>query len=222
MNILQRIIGEAVALGWVDWVVTVTALVYIVLSARQNAWGWAWGIVSCALWAYASYIFYNLQLDALLQVFYVIMGFVGWYKWKKGRMEKGDRMIGEWGNGGIGDRGIMKQAVLPITRLSFKQNLWILASGSVAALLFGYFFDVHTKAAATYLDAFVTVFSIITTFLLVQKKLDNWAYWVVIDAASVYLFASRGAYLFAFVMIVYTVIAGNAFWQWRREYSSRQ
>ena len=215
LAIFTELIKEALALGWLDWVVTITALVYVVLAARQKIWAWAWGIVSCALWAYASFFFYHLWLDALLQIFYVVMGFVGIYKWMG---KRGDREMGEWGNGrieGLGNEGIEE---LRVTRLTAKQNAWIILGGSILALLFGYFFDVYTPAAATYLDAFVTVFSIITTFLLVQKKLDNWAYWVIIDGASIYLFASRGAYLFAGIMIIYTLIAAQAFWQWRKDY----
>lgn len=220
IHIITDIFQQVLGLSWVDWVVTVTALVYVVLAARQNAWAWAWGIVSCGLWAYASYFFYNLQLDALLQIFYVVMGFIGLYKWKFGRRIKDQ----ETGRGGDLEHGkhwnneTVEQATLPITRLSFKQHFFIISIGLVTTFLFGYFFDIYTLAAATYLDAFVTMFSVITTFILVQKKLDNWAYWVVIDATSVYLFASRGAYLFTFIMIVYTIIAANAFLQWRKEY----
>lgn len=218
----ERIITEAAALSWVDWVVTITALVYVVLAARQNIWAWAWGIVSCALWAYASFFFYHLWLDALLQLFYVAMGFLGWYQWRNGRIEKEASIIREAGKEGIlddwqTDSAIKRKKALSITQLTWRENLLIVVGGSLAALSFGYFFDVYTPAAATYLDAFVTVFSVITTFMLVQKKLDNWAYWVVIDAASIYLFASRGAYLFAFIMIIYTLIAANAFLQWRKK-----
>lgn len=217
LAIFTELIKEALALGWVDWIVTLTALVYVVLAARQRVWAWAWGIVSCALWAYASFFFYHLWLDALLQIFYVVMGFVGIYKWMGKREKWGNGGIGEWEDKGMEERGNEEPGELPVTRLTAKQNAWILLGGSVAALLFGHFFDVYTPAAATYLDAFVTVFSIITTFLLVQKKLDNWAYWVAIDGASIYLFASRGAYLFAGIMIVYTLIAAQAFWQWQKD-----
>lgn len=210
LNIFTEIFQEALAWSWVDWVVTVTALVYVVLAARENVWGWVWGIVSCGLWGYASFFFYHLWLDALLQLFYVVMGVVGIYNWsQRGRKTEG---LPDQKQGGASD--------LPITRLSSKENLVILVGGSVVALLFGYFFDVYTPAAATYLDAFVTVFSIVTTFMLVQKKLDNWAYWVAIDGVSVYLFFSRGAYLFAFIMIIYTLIAANAFIQWLKTYTA--
>jgi nicotinamide mononucleotide transporter len=210
LSIFSSLLQEALALHRIDWVVTVTALVYVVLAARQNVWCWVWGIISCSLWAYASFTFYHLWLDALLQIFYVVMGFVGLYNWRRSDLEHKGRSDSE-------TEGRGEAAKLLITKLTLQQNLFILIGGSILSLLFGYFFDIYTPAAATYLDAFVTVFSIITTFILVQKKLDNWAYWVIIDGVSVYLFASRGAYLFAFIMIIYILIAANAFLQWKRE-----
>lgn len=217
LSIFSNLLQEALALSWVDWVVTVTALVYVVLAARQNVWCWVWGIISCSLWAYASFTFYHLWLDSLLQFFYVVMGFVGLYNWRRSDLED----VENKGRSDSETEGRREEAKLLITKLTLKQNLFIIISGSILSLLFGYFFDIYTPAAATYLDAFVTIFSIITTFILIQKKLDNWAYWVIIDGVSVYLFASRGAYLFSFIMIIYTLIAANAFLQWRKEVKGR-
>ena len=171
---LQTILTEAAALSWVDWVVAGTALLYVVLAAQEKVWCWFWGIISCSLWAYASFAFYNLYLDALLQLFYVAMAVVGLYQWKYG---------GQAGEG------------LPISRLSARQHLFILAGGSAAALLFGYFFDEYTPAASTYWDAFTTVFSVIATLILVRKVLDNWAYWIITDLIYIWSkFTSRGTY----------------------------
>ncbi|MCB0579702.1 MAG: nicotinamide mononucleotide transporter [Phaeodactylibacter sp.] len=199
-RLLQTLLTEAAALSWVDWVVTVTALIYVVLAARENVWCWFWGIISCSLWAYASFAFYDLYLDALLQLFYVAMAVVGLYQWKYG---------GQAGEG------------VPISRLSARQHLYILVGGTAAALLFGYFFDEYTPAAATYWDAFTTVFSVIATLILVRKILDNWAYWIVVDLVYVGLYFSRGAYLFALVMVVYVVIASFALVGWRRQYRAQ-
>ena len=87
-----------------------------------------------------------------------------------------------------------------------------------AALLFGYFFDEYTPAAATYWDAFTTVFSVIATLILVRKVLDNWAYWIVTDLIYIGLYFSRGAYLFALVMVVYVFIFAFALVSWARQY----
>jgi nicotinamide mononucleotide transporter len=199
MEIARQIIQQALALGWVDWVVAVTALIYVALAARENVWCWFWGIISCALWAYASFFYYDLWLDALLQLFYVGMGFLGIYRWK------------------YGDQ---KQADLPVSRMTWEQHLLIAVGGFIIALAFGYLFDEYTPAAATYLDAVTTVFAVITTFLLVQKKLENWLYWIAIDAAYVYLYSSRGALLFALLMAIYVVIAVFGYYSWRKGGSS--
>ena len=196
-NFFDTVIQQAIGLSIIDWIATITALIYVVLAARSNIWCWFWGIISCSLWAYASFVFYQLYLDAILQVFYVAMAIIGFYQWKYGGENK---------------------AKLAVTRLEIKQHLYILAFGAILAIGFGYFFDEYTPAAATYLDAFTTIFAMITTILLVRRVLENWIYWVVIDAIYVYLYASRGAFLFALLMILYTVIAANAFYKWRKEY----
>ena len=197
MDYLTHIFQEIQQLSWVDWAATITALLYVILAARQNNWCWFWGIVSCSLWAYASFAFYQLYLDALLQVFYVVMSIIGWYQWKRGGKGQTER---------------------PISRLTLKQHLIYIGIGISLSIVFGYFFGAYTSAAATYWDAFTTTFSILATIILVQKYLDNWAYWVVIDLAYAGLYASREAYLFTFLMLIYTAIALVAFLNWRKTY----
>ncbi len=197
-SILQTIFQEAAQVSGLEWLATVTALIYVMLAARESVWCWCFGIISCAAWAYITLISYDLYLDAILNVFYVIMGFVGIYQWKFGAKNK---------------------EALPITKMMPKQHLQILIGGSLIALLFGYFFDAYSPAAATYLDAFTTIFAIITTFLVIQKKLENWLYWIVIDAAYIYLYASRGAYLFMLVYAIYMLIAIGGYFKWRKNHA---
>ena len=197
---IARIIAEANALSWVDWGATLTALLYVILAAKDNVWCWFWGIISCSLWAYASFAFYQLYLDAALQVFYVFMAFVGLYNWRYG------------GEG---------RTEAPIERLSPNEHLPYLAAGTLLAIAFGYFFDQYTPAASTYWDAFTTVFSVFATLLLVQRYLDNWVYWIVIDIIYVGLYYSREAYLFSLLMVVYTLIAGIAWVHWRKSFKKQ-
>jgi nicotinamide mononucleotide transporter len=197
MEIFRAILEEAAALSWVDWVVSATAILYVVMAARGLAWGWAWGMLSCSLWAYASYTFYDLYLDALLQIFYVVVAGIGLYQWKY---------------------GAPGQAPLPISRLPWRSHLYIILIGTVLSLVFGYFFSAYTPAAATYWDAFTTVFSVAATLLLVRKVLENWAYWVVIDLLYAGLYASRGAWLFALLMAIYVLIAAAAYRTWQGRY----
>ncbi|WP_367388058.1 nicotinamide riboside transporter PnuC [Lewinella sp. LCG006] len=192
---LTQLVQEIAALGWLDWIVTITALIYVVLSAKNNPWCWPFGIVSCTLWAYASYG-YGLYSDVLLQIFYVVMGFWGWYNWQKGSAQGG---------------------AMPISRMTPTAHLLYISVGIVAGGLLGYLFS-NTNAAATYWDAFTTTFSVLATVMLVRRQLENWAYWIVIDLAYAGLYYSRGAVLFALLMMVYTIIAVYAFDTWKEQY----
>lgn len=194
---LQDLLRQLLDLSWIDWSATLLALVYVILAARQRAIAWIFGIVSCSLWAYASFFFYQLYLDALLQLFYVGMGFWGWFSWRKNMTSGGN---------------------LSIATLPWQQHLWIITAGTLIGLLFGYFFAAWTPAAATYPDALTTIFALFATLMQVRKILENWLYWIVIDAAYAWLYGSRGAWLFMLLMVVYVAIATIAWWQWQKTY----
>lgn len=197
-DIVSSLISEVFSLSWVDWVATGAAILYIWLAAKNNPWCWIWGMLSCSCWAYASFAFYQLWLDALLQVFYVMMAIWGWYQWKLGGAGNTPRAIG---------------------RLPLRWHVLLLVVGGLLSLAFGYYFAAYTSAAATYWDALTTVFSVIATFLLVQRILENWLYWIVTDALYVWLYASREAWLFSLLMVIYTLMAVWAYFNWRRELS---
>jgi nicotinamide mononucleotide transporter len=179
-----------------DWTVTATALVYVLLAARNNPWCWVWGAISCSLWAYASFYIYQLYSDAVLQVFYVIMAGVGIYQWRRGG-EQGEQ--------------------LPIRQTPARMHGFVIGGSLVAGILLGTFFNQFGQAAATYYDALTTTFSIAATLLLVARFRENWLYWIVIDLAYANLYYSRGAVLFALLMGVYTAIAYFGYRNWRRE-----
>ncbi len=196
-SVWNSIIEAILALQWTEAGAVVFGLIYVILAARKNYWCWYFGIVSCALWAYATFAYYQLYFDAILNIFYVIMGFWGLYQWKFGN-----------------DHQIEK----PISSLGWNQNLKYIILGVLIALPFGYFFAAYTQAASTYLDSVTTVFAIVATFLTVYKILENWLYWIVVDILYVYLYITREAWLFALIFIIYIIIAIDGYISWRREY----
>lgn len=180
-----------------EWMAVAGAILYLLLAARGNPWCWFWGIISCAFWAYAAFALYDLYIDGALQLFYVAISFVGIYEWKFGGREHKE---------------------LPISRLGLRQHLWIWIGGLALSWALGAFFDEYTAAAATYLDAFTTVFSVIITFMVIRKKLENWLYWLLIDAVYVYLYWSRGGYLISLLFVAYLVIAVFGYFSWKKAY----
>lgn len=193
------LLEQILAAGPLDWLALITSLAYVILAARSNNWCWCFAAISTTVWAYQSYFEYNLVSDALLQVFYFIMAGVGLWRWQS---------------------NTTTEDVAPVQRMTALEHRLTLGGGLAAGLALGYFFSNTMSAAATYPDAITTVFSIITTFLLIGRRLENWLYWVVIDIAYVWIYFSTGAALFGLMMVVNVIIAVYGFVNWRKELAS--
>ncbi|MEM6768960.1 MAG: nicotinamide riboside transporter PnuC [Bacteroidota bacterium] len=197
---ISELYAQIIAAEFLDWLALLTSLAYVILAARSNNWCWLFAAVSTAVWAYQSYFAYNLVSDALLQVFYFVMAGVGLWRWRRHAVE---------------------QAVSPVRKMTAAEHGITLGGGLCGGLLLGFFFSNTLKAAATYPDAITTVFSIITTFLLVGRRLENWLYWIVIDLAYVWIYHNTGAVLFALMMVINIGIAAYGFVSWQKEWSGQ-
>lgn len=198
MSVLETLLQQFYSQTSLDWIITFTALVYVYLAAKEKVSCWYWGIVSCSLWAWADFFRYNLWVDGILQLFYVGMGVYGLYSWKYGGAGKDP---------------------LPISRMTLRENAWVLLAGAVGTLVFGWVFDRWTPTSYPYPDSFITAFSVLATFMTVRKKLESWLYWIVVDFLAIFLFYFRDAVLVAAVMLIYTVVAVVGFVTWNRKFA---
>ena len=86
------------------------------------------------------------------------------------------------------------------------------------SLITGYGLEKNTSAALPYLDSFTTWGAVVTTYMVAQKVLENWAYWLVIDTIAIYLYVDRELYLLALQMVIYIVMITMGWLMWTREY----
>jgi nicotinamide mononucleotide transporter len=188
------------SLGIVQILAFLSALIYIFLAAKNSILCWIFGIISSGLWAYEAWFKYSLFYDSMLNLFYVIMGGVGWYMWLKKRESANNSQL---------------------VRFSFSVHLNVLISGAIVSLLAGYVANSFASVDLPYIDAPTTVFSIIATFLLIKKDIGNWIYWIVVDAIYIGIYLYKGAYLFAFLFLIYTIMAISGWFNWRKIYQEQ-
>ncbi len=201
-----EILSAINAMTWVEVVAVLSSGIYVVLAAKESVWCWIFGIIGAAMLAYAAYAYFDLYVDALLQIYYVGISIYGWYQWTRFSDNESNNQNAK---------------ALSITQLSFNQNIQIIIGGLILSFLVGFLFDKFTPAASTYLDAFTTVFSIITTALVTRKILDNWIYWIVIDTVYIYLYASREGYLFALLNVVFVIVSIFGYLEWKRKVNNQ-
>ena len=80
----------------------------------------------------------------------------------------------------------------------------------------------NLPSAYPYADSFILVMSVITTFFMIQKKVECWIIWIVVDVVATCLYFIKGAIFFAVEYFIFTIIAVFALWNWINEYKREQ
>jgi len=143
------------------------------------------------------WIFFQAKLysDLLLQGFFAATLVYGWVQWTRGVVPDGTVSV-----------------VLPRRR----ELLMGIAAGAAGIVLLGYPMSHYTDAAAPWLDATLTSFSLVANFWLARRYIENWPLWIALDVVYVGLYAYKGLYptsgLYAFLL----VLCCYAYAEWRR------
>ena len=61
----------------------VTGVIYVFLEIKQSMWLWPVGIITSAVYIWV-FLTGKIYADMSLQVYYLIISFIGWYWWVKG------------------------------------------------------------------------------------------------------------------------------------------
>ena len=176
---------------WLEAVSTFFAASYVVLAIRQNALCWPSGIIAVTL-MFIVLLESKLYPSALLQIYFFGMSVYGWYEWKRGGKEHHGVHVHWW----------------PVT--------WHLIAVAViltAAVISGWFWSA-TEAANPYLDSLVMLSSIVATFMVARKIIENWIYWIITDIVYVYLYLSNDLYFYAGLSVFYMIMASIGLRAW--------
>jgi len=182
-------------------IAVVLALIYLVLAIREISLCWFAAFASSVLSIFV-FVAAQLYMQSALQVFYAAMAIYGWLQWT---------------------RGVGAHAGSPaqIHMWPMRRHLLALCCISLASAAFAWALS-YTSQAMPAVDSFVTIASILTTWMVANKLLENWVYWFVIDSISVYLYLSQGLLLYAGLFVLYVVLVVIGFRQWRAEYLRSQ
>ena len=78
-----------------------------------------------------------------------------------------------------------------------------------------------TDAASPLVDAATTLSALLATWMVANKLLENWLYWIAIDIASVGLYLSRDLTLTAALFAAYVILAGWGYVTWRKQWTTQ-
>ena len=181
---------------WLDILTTVLGLIYIWLEYRASIALWFVGIIMPALdvWLYWSHGLYG---DAGMAVYYTLAAVYGFYVWKFKKTRK------------------LKQS-LPIIHLPRRQYLpatlfFLFAWGATYYILVNW-----TNSTVPLLDSFTNALSFVGMWALARKYLEQWFFWIVVDAVCCFLYIQKGIPFKAGLYGLYVVIAIAGYYKWKQ------
>jgi nicotinamide mononucleotide transporter len=183
------LLGSAVT--WLEAIAFVLALANIACNVFEIHWGWPLTIVASVLYAW---LFYASKLygEAGVNLFFAVAAIWGWWQWLRGKR--------------VDMQGPLRIATLDQRGLVIVMASWAMLWVACATLL-----RAVTDSDVAWADGFVTAGSVVGTVLLGRKFIENWPVWLVVNAASVALFAYKGLQL---TVVLYVIFFLLAIWGW--------
>lgn len=195
-------------MSYIEFFGTLFNLACVWLVARKNILNWPIGIVGVVLFAVLFYQL-NLYADLFEQFYYFFTGFWGWYLWTKAKKPKD------------------QNEEIIVTRNTVKQNVaWV--AGILVFTLIGTWImkNIHIwlptlfviPASLPLLDVLTTVMSFAAQLLMIQKRLENWVLWILVDVIAIGLYWYKGVALVSILYAIFLVIATSGLITWYRTY----
>ncbi len=180
--------------SWAEVLGALLGIVMVLCNMRQIHWGWPLACVSSLLYVL---VFAGSKLfgEAALQIFFAVTAIWGWLQWLRGTQGAGQALY--------------------VQQLTSSLTIKLIATTLIFTGAIGLFLIQFTSSDVPWLDAIPTALSLVATYLLAKKYIENWPLWIVINLLSMALFAYKGLWLTVGLYGVFAVMAALGWQAWR-------
>ena len=189
---------EFISQHWLDIFTTILGIIYLVLEYRASIALWTVGIIMPALDIYL-YWTHGLYGDAGMAVYYTLAAVYGYAVWLFGKKQ-----------------GQTDKQPLPVTHMRKSLYLPAFVFFVVAWGVTYYVLKEFTNSTVPLLDAFTNAMSFVGLWALARKYVEQWLFWIAVDAICFYLYVIKGIPFKAGLYGLYTVIAVMGYLKWKR------
>lgn len=168
---------------------TLTGVVSIYYTVKQNILCWLFGIISNVL---LFYYFYNIELygQTLYQIVSITQCIVGWYYWKHKETHE-------------------------ITKLSNKHYWSLFIVSCIVGSVFGLYID-NFSILSSY-DGMTLSLGILAVILLILKKIDSWFIYMIMNILTIIICIYKGVYGVAILNVLYFVMSIWGYKEWKKD-----
>lgn len=174
-------------------------IISVIYAKKENILVYPTGIICTVI---TVYLLYKAQYfgDMMMNIYYSLMSIYGWWNWSRIQNDK---------------------YLLKITRFS-KNDLGLtvfLFLLTVTITYAVYIFNLTEIKIPNYIDIFTSGIFFTAMWLMANKKLESWVFWIIGDVITVPLYAYRGLGMLSLQYIIFTILAIQGYIEWKKHLS---
>lgn len=184
--------------GALEWSAVALNVAFTILIGLEKRVGWLFGFVAAVI-GVLLYVVQDAWLMASLNAFYAAMGIYGWWSWGRDTHEQ------------------------RIVRFGWRKHVVLIAIGLATTALLALamrYLDVPGKYHS--MEAFISAFAIIATWMMSAKALENWFYWSVGDLLAVAYNHLLGYDGYALLNMIYIILAVAGLVRWHKQWRAQE
>ncbi|MDD3238267.1 MAG: nicotinamide riboside transporter PnuC [Candidatus Gastranaerophilales bacterium] len=183
----------------------VFGIIYTVMAGKGRVSCYFFGVVGTLCCAYISYKIALYGNFALHLGYYFPMEIIGFFTWRKNLQKTTNEIIK--------------------SQLSSKERV-IITLLTIAATIMAYVFFKKIGDMCPFVDASMTVLSLLGMYLTVKRDIEQWLVWTLVNILSVIMWFnafSQGEHIFAIliVRIIYFFLGIYFFVNWKKQIANR-
>ena len=176
-----------------------TGLASVWFSVKERIWVYPIGLISVSIYVYLSFI-YGIYADMGINIYYVLISIYGWYRWLQ-----------------PSESGAAKE----ITHNSGKEWLLSIVLFLLSWVILFVILQRFTDSEIPLWDSLTTSLAIVGMWLMAEKKVEHWLFWIATDLLSIPLYYYKNLLLTSGQFFVFTILAVIGWLQWNKSLSNR-
>ena len=170
------------------------SIIYVVFSIKQNILCWP-ALIFGSIFNMLAYYQINLNLQLIMQFFFIGTGVIGWLNWNK-----------------IGEENMLK-----INRIALNKHILWIFLGLLTTVVLTVALKNYNLSVFPFFDSLMFCFNIIPMYMIGKKILESWIYFIVIDIISGAFYLQTGEYFFCLLFFCYIGFAFKGYLSWKQE-----
>ena len=183
----------------IDISLEIIAVVFGILSVwfskKNNILVYPTGMISTSIFTYLLFK-WSLLGDMMINAYYFMMSIYGWYIWTRK----------------------VNNIVTPISKVSSPEKIKSLIifffSLSFVYGIYNYFDK--WGSYTSYIDNFTTAIFFVAMWLMANRKIESWIFWIIGNIISIPLYFYKGLTFTSIQYIIFTVIAISGYYTWKK------